>query len=185
MIRKTADEAWRISIPDSRTLCDEILIALRRIIQVVDLHSKHLVKNFGLTGPQLIILQEISKAGEISASQIAKAISLSQATVTGILDRLEKRELIFRQRSHHDRRRVMLTITPNGSELLQAAPPPMQERFTQQFVRLRKWEQYMILSSLNRIVAMMEVDRISEAPVLTAESSEEAAQAAETPLGAG
>lgn len=155
MIRKTADDDGQQSLLDSRSLCDDVLSAVRRIIQLIDLHSKHLVKKFGLTGPQLIILQEIARTGEISASEIAKAISLSQATVTGILDRLEKRELVLRRRSHHDRRRVILKITPSGSSLLQAAPPPMQERFTYRFVRLQKWEQYMILSSLHRILAMM------------------------------
>jgi DNA-binding MarR family transcriptional regulator len=155
MIRKTADDDGQQSFLDNRSLCDDMLSAMRRIIQLIDLHSKHLVKKFGLTGPQLIILQEISRAGEISASEIAKAISLSQATVTGILDRLEKRELVLRRRSYHDRRRVMLKITPQGAELLQAAPPPMQERFTFQFVRLQRWEQYMILSSLHRILSMM------------------------------
>ena len=73
------------------SVCDEVLIAIRRIIQSVDLHSRRLVKQFGLTGPQLIILREISQSQEITASDISRAISLSQATVTGVLDRLEKR----------------------------------------------------------------------------------------------
>ena len=67
------------------SVCDNVLIAIRRIIQSIDLHSKSLVKQFGLTGPQLIILKEISQSSEITASDLSRAISLSQATVTGVL----------------------------------------------------------------------------------------------------
>ena len=181
MVPKTEDDIWKESLLDGRALCDDMLSALRRIIQFIDLHSKHLVKKFGLTGPQLIILQEIAKSGEISASEIAKAISLSQATVTGILDRLEKRELIFRRRSHHDRRRVLLKITKEGDHLLEAAPPPMQERFTQQFVRLQKWEQYMMLSSLNRILALMGASEMPAADILKSRARKPQVCALEVP----
>jgi DNA-binding MarR family transcriptional regulator len=148
-------------------ISNSVLIALRQIIRSIDLHSKRLVKQFGLTGPQLVILQEISRAEEITASQLAKAISLSQATVTGILARLEKRELITRRRSNSDRRRVFISATPTGNQILEAAPPLMQESFVEQFEYLQNWEQHMILGSLQRLVAMMDAKQIEAAPILT------------------
>ncbi len=149
------------------SVCDEVLIAIRRIIQSIDIHSKHLVKQFGLTGPQLIILREISQSDEITASDIARAISLSQATVTGVLDRLEKRGYIVRKRSDRDRRRTLVETTHAGNHLLADAPPLMQESFTDQFDELQTWEQHMILSSLHRLVAMMDAKNIVAAPLLT------------------
>jgi DNA-binding MarR family transcriptional regulator len=148
-------------------VCEEVLIAIRRIIQSIDLHSKQLVKQFGLTGPQLIILREISQFDAITASDIAKAISLSQATVTGVLDRLEKRGYIVRSRSDRDRRRILVEMTQAGEHLLETAPPLMQESFTEQFTDLQAWEQHMILSSLHRLVAMMDAKKIDAAPMLT------------------
>lgn len=145
---------------------DQVLIALRQIIRSIDLHSKRLVKQFGLTGPQLIILQEVSRAVQITASELALASSLSQATVTGILDRLEKRNLIARERSQSDRRRVHVTITTGGENLLASAPSPMQESFIEQFTCLQDWEQHMILSSLKRVVALTDARQISAAPIL-------------------
>ncbi len=102
-----------------RAVCDEVLIAIRRIIQAIDLHSRHLVRQFGLTGPQLIVLQEISRLGEVSVGEIAKAISLGQATVTGILERLENRGLIIKQRSKNDKRRVLVQATSASKQLLE------------------------------------------------------------------
>ena len=151
-----------------RALCDEVLIAIRRIIQAIDLHSRDLVRQFGLTGPQLIVLQELSRSEEVSVGEIAKAISLGQATVTGILERLENRGLIVRQRSKSDKRRVLVRVTPASKQLLEKAPPPMQEHFIQKLTNLQDWEQAMVLSSLQRIVAMMDAKNIEAAPILTA-----------------
>ena len=157
---------------NQNSISDAVLIALRQIIRAIDLRSKRLVKQFGLTGPQLLILQEIARADEITASELAKSISLSQATVTGILERLEKRTLITRRRSNSDRRRVKVSASTTGRHLLEAAPPLMQESFLEQFDRLKNWEQHMILSSLQRLVTMMDAKQIEAAPILTSEPLE-------------
>ncbi len=115
----------------SRTVSDSVMIALRKIIQAIDMNSKQLVKRVGLTGPQLVILQEISSLGEVTAGEIAQAVSLSQATVTGILERMENRGLLTRQRSDQDKRRIMVRITESGKQVLDYAPPLMQEAFVE------------------------------------------------------
>ena len=150
----------------NRTLSDNVMIALRKIIQAIDMNSKKLVKRVGLTGPQLVILQEISSFGEVTAGEIARAVSLSQATVTGILERMEKRGLLVRQRSDHDKRRIMVRITESGKQVLKDAPPLMQEAFVERFSSLQEWEQSMILSSLQRLVSIMDAKAIQVAPFL-------------------
>ena len=161
------------------SVCDDVLIAIRRIIQSIDLHSRRLVKQFGLTGPQLIILREISQSDEITASDISRAISLSQATVTNVLDRLEKRGHVIRRRSDKDRRRTLVELTQAGKHILSTAPPLMQESFTDQFNKLQGWEQHMILSSLHRMVAMMDAKRIEAAPMLTTNTIDQQQEAAD------
>jgi len=143
--------------------CRELLILLRKITQAVDLHSKYLNKNFGLTGPQLIILQELSN-GELTVSGLARRISLSQGTVTDIIHRLEKKDLIIRRRSNQDKRRVFITLSEKCKDLLALAPPPLQETFTTSFSQIEEWEQLMILSSMNRIVEMMSGESIDAHP---------------------
>jgi DNA-binding MarR family transcriptional regulator len=130
--------------------------ALRKIIQIIDLNSRRLVKRVGLTGPQLVILKEICRAEAVSAGTIAKAVSLSSATVTGILERMENRGLVSRGRDHQDRRRVMVRATDAGRRVVDRAPPLMQEAIVEQFEGLPDWEQTMILSSLQHLVAIME-----------------------------
>ena len=150
----------------NKQLTDEVLICLRRIIQLIDIHSKYLIRTFGLTGPQLTILKEVAGKRERSAGEISKAIHLGQATVTGILERLENRGLLRRIRSEADRRKVIVSPTSSCFELLEQAPPLLQESFVEEFGNLQDWEQSMILSSLQRLVAMMDAKKIEAVPIL-------------------
>jgi DNA-binding MarR family transcriptional regulator len=135
-------------------------------MQAVDLHSKDLKRKFGLTGPQLIILQEVAVFKEISVSELARSVSLSQATVTDIVNRLAKKKFLTKERSEKDKRRVMITPLKKCHDILEMAPPPLQETFTNRFAHLAHWEQLMLLSSLNRIVNMMSAEKIEAAPIL-------------------
>lgn len=144
---------------------EEVLINLRRIMQAISIHSHALVKQVGLTGPQLVFLKAVAKRGEVSVGAIAKSISLSQATTTGILERTVKRGLVTRRRSTIDKRRVMIRITPEGEEILAHAPPLMQASFLNQLDHLEAWEQTMILSALQRIVSMMGAADLKVAPI--------------------
>ena len=151
----------------SESASDAVLTELRRIIQSIDLHSRALVKRFGLTGPQLTVLKTLDGEGEVSVGELSKIVSLRQATVTGILERLEKRGLISRRRSEKDRRRVLVLTTEKADRLLNKAPSLLQDSFVEQFNNLDDWEQSMIKSALQRIVTMMDAKKIQAEPILT------------------
>jgi DNA-binding MarR family transcriptional regulator len=145
---------------------EEVLVALRRVIRATDLHSKHLAKTTGLTAPQILLLQTIRDKGEVTIGELANGMSLSQATVTTILDRLEKRNLVFRERSREDKRKVHAYLTEEGHNTLKEAPIPLQDHFARQFSDLQEWEQTMIISSLQRVAQMMDAQHIDASPVL-------------------
>lgn len=148
--------------------CREILVSLRKIIQATDLHSRSLNKKFGLTGPQLIVMEEIRNQGQISVTGLAKAISLRQATVTDIINRLEKRGYLTKRKSDRDKRQVRLSLSDEGRKVLDLTPPPLQETFTERFAKLEDWEQLMLLSAFERVVSMMSAEEIDASPILAA-----------------
>lgn len=148
-------------------LSEQMLVALRRVMRAVDLHSRKLMQSHGLTGPQALVLQEAVKGVGISAGELASRVSLSQATVTDILNRLEQRGLLTRERSESDRRKVMVRPTPTGSEVMAAAPPLLQETFVHRYADLKPWEQMLLLSSLQRIAELMDAERLDAAPLLS------------------
>ena len=145
---------------------EELLVALRRVIRAIDLRSKQLSRDIGLTGPQLMIMQNIANKPGIMVREIAESINLSPATVTNILDRLESRELTSRVRSTTDKRRVGVFLTDKGEVILQAAPRPLQEHFIDRFSQLKEWEQSQMVSTMQRIASMMDADGIDASPVL-------------------
>ncbi len=145
---------------------DEVLTSLRRVIRAIDLHSKQLVKTASVTGPQLRLLQLIRAKGDATASELADAMSLSQATVTSILDRLEDRQLIERIRSLTDKRKIHPRLTDGGNALLDRAPAALQDSFVRKFDQLQSWEQHMIIASLQRVAEMMDAEDLDASPYL-------------------
>ena len=145
---------------------DEVLVALRRVIRATDMHSRYLSKTTGMTAPQILLMQAIQRLEGATIGELASEISLSQATVTSILDRLEKRELVYRKRSTEDKRKVHAYLTDTGAEVLRDAPSPLQDQFANQFSRLQAWEQTMIISALQRVAQMMDAEDIDASPVL-------------------
>ncbi len=149
---------------------NQIVAAIRKIIQAVDLHSRRLVETVGLTGPQLAVLREATRRGPTPIGALAKAVHLSQPTVTGVLDRLARRGLVERTRDHSDRRAVNVRVTEAGRQLVESAPSLLQDRFHRRLEELQPWEQTLILSTLQRIAAMMDAESLDASPHLVTSS---------------
>lgn len=147
---------------------DDILISLRRIMRAADLHSQRLMKDTGLTAPQLLVMQAIQKEGNPSTSTLARHIAVSQATMTRIVDRLEVAGLVKREKCRTDKRVVNVGLTRTGRKKLEQAPEPLQAEFLRRFRDLDDWEQQMLKSSLLRIAKMMDAGDLDVAPILQA-----------------
>lgn len=145
---------------------EQVLTAIRRVIRATDLHSRHITRIAGLTSSQLILLKVVKDRGAATVGELAGVISLSQATVTTILDRLEQGGLVLRERSEKDRRKVVVTLTSAGLEVIERAPEPLQETFIRQFSSLKDWERSMIIASLQRVATMMDAEGIDASPLL-------------------
>jgi DNA-binding MarR family transcriptional regulator len=147
---------------------NQVIVALRRISRAIDLHSRALVQQHGLTAPQLAALQAVGELQPVLVSGVARSIHLSLATVTGILDRLETRGLLARSRNGRDRRAVNVELTDGGAEVLKSAPSLLQDHFRRELSKLEQWEQTQLLASLQRIAAMMDAEKVEAAPILSA-----------------
>ena len=145
---------------------EELLVALRRVIRAVVLRSKQLSKHVGLTGPQLLVMQNIQERPGIMVREIADSINLSPATITNILDRLEARDLATRIRSTQDKRKVGVFLTERGKAAVVDAPRPLQEHFVERFSQLKEWEQSQMVATVQRIASMMDAEDIDASPFL-------------------
>ena len=118
-----------------------------------------------------MIIGAIGRRKEPTVSDIARAVSLSLATVTTILNRLETNGYVHRERSAVDRRRVIVTLTDSGEAVLDQAPKPLQDSFMDRFSRLETWEQHHIVAALERVATMMDAEELDAAPLLASGES--------------
>jgi DNA-binding MarR family transcriptional regulator len=125
-------------------------------MRAFDLHSKTLLKDVGLTGPQLMILSTVTKSGRITVTEIAKQVSLSQATVTNVLTRLERQGLVTRTRDDVDKRKVDIEATEKTKEILEGGPGLLQWDFYERFSQIKDWEQSLLVYAVQRLADMME-----------------------------
>jgi DNA-binding MarR family transcriptional regulator len=151
------------------SLSASMLVAIRRVIRAIDLHSKNLVQSHQLTGPQALVLRELTDQDGMTPSDIARRISLSQATITDIVKRLEGRGLLAREQDLGDRRRVRITLTAAGRRLQDKSPPLLQDKFASRFSLLDEWEQHMLLATMQRIAALMDAESLDAEPLLSSD----------------
>jgi DNA-binding MarR family transcriptional regulator len=134
----------------------QILGSLRRIIRAVDIHSRKLASEHGITVPQLMCILKIDELGSLTIKELSNEIFLNPSTTVGIVDRLEKNGAVTRERSVRDRRKVRIQLTQKGKEILANSPPPLQEKLAQSIDALPKLEKLTIASSLDKLISLME-----------------------------
>ena len=142
------------------TQSDIILATLKQITRSLDIQSKNLMRKYGLTGPQLLIIKELYKNSDLTLKQVAVKVSLSQATVTSIIDRLEKMQFVMRIRNSQDKRKVNIQLADKAIEILNKNPGLLQEQFSEEFEKLEDWEKNYLMSALQRIAFMMNAEKI-------------------------
>jgi len=82
------------------------------------------------------MLYEVSLSYGIKVSELANILSIHRSTCSNMLDKLEKKNLISRDRSKSDQRSVHIYITDQGKELLSLAPSPQQGQLSNTLSKL-------------------------------------------------
>lgn len=145
---------------------DVCLIALRRILRATELHSKDLAQSVGLTPVQLRVAQIMAESESTTGSIIAKRMHVSQATVTALIDKLDRAGVVARKPDPSDKRQTLLVLTDQGHALLDKAPDALQQKFAAEFEALEGWEQAMLVASLERVAAMLDAAELKSSAVL-------------------
>lgn len=138
----------------------EIMQSLRRIFKAIQDYSHEVSNKFGITGPQLWALKTISQNGKLSLGELTKKMYLHPSTITGVVDRLEKKGYVSRDRGQGDRRVINVQLTPQGKKLVKRAPNPVQGKMIYGLRRLKKEKLNSIYDSVNKLVEIMEAQHV-------------------------
>ncbi|WP_029912110.1 MarR family winged helix-turn-helix transcriptional regulator [Pelobacter seleniigenes] len=111
---------------------------------------RHLQED-NLTHSQFAVLEALFHLGPLSQGELCQRILKSNANLTTVVDGLEKKALVKRDRSPHDRRLVTVSLTAAGEELIARVFPRHAEAVERQFAVLSDKEQSELASLLKKL----------------------------------
>lgn len=115
--------------PEIKSDVDQVLEAIIYLYTESRRLTKELARRADLTGPQLTVVKILEQIGDMSLSELSERIRAQNSTVTGIIDRMERENLVSRERSKEDRRVVYIKLTAKGRRLAEEIPVEPMEIF--------------------------------------------------------
>lgn len=149
----------------------EILIHIRKIVRALNLESKRIQKEFGISIPQLLCLQFLSGKEYFRAThkEVADYLKLNSSTVTGIINRLEKKNLVARLPKSGDKRVTLISLTSSGFRMLEESPDLMHQQLAKKLPELPAETLAEIDISLRVLIDCLDIDHTDASPLLTIE----------------
>jgi len=115
--RRRADLAQVLPTDGPDPLNGAVCFALYSAAQATVQYYRDVLTPFGITYQQLLVLSELWQHDDLTPGQIASALRLDSSTVSGLLNRLEKQDLVIRQHDAHDRRTVHVQATAHSRQI--------------------------------------------------------------------
>ena len=150
----------------------EILIKIRKIVRSVNIESKKIQKEYGVSIPQVLCLSFLHESPNYQATQgeIRKFLNLNSSTVSGIINRLEKKGHLARLPKSGDKRVVNIALTSAGDKLLSTIPSLLHEQLSEKLQKLDQAELESVEESLNTLVTLLDIEQVEASPLITLES---------------
>jgi DNA-binding MarR family transcriptional regulator len=142
-------------LSEGSNLETEIFSCLRKIINAADIYSSRLKDKTGLNASQLSCLLVLKRSGAMPLSKLSRQVLLSPSMITSIVDQLEKKELVVRNRKSTDRRVILIELTGKGEEAVNKAPPPFQQQLMKGLKYLKEEEKKTLHSSLSTLFSVI------------------------------
>lgn len=147
----------------------EIMSSVRKIVRAINLESKRVEKNFGISIPQLLTLKFLNESEGYKSSMkaIKEMLSLNASTVTGIVARLEQKGFVARLPDPKDKRSTPIVLTSKGSDLLKNTKESLHEKISKNLDLISEEEYQKILVSFETIIDFLNIEDLDASPIIT------------------
>ncbi len=147
----------------------DILINIRKIIRSINLESKRIEKEHGISIPQYLCLNFLnnSEGYRATAKEIGSYLNLNPSTVTGIISRLERKGFLAKLPNKEDKRSSFIYLTAVGERVASSIPDLLHEKLSTKLKSLSKDELENLQNSLNVLVEFMEAENLDASPMIT------------------
>lgn len=133
----------------------EVMKRIKKLKEMMHDNMAHMFKEVNLTGPQGMLVGILFKFGPQKISTITERMGLSMSTVSGILDRLERDQIISREKSESDRRVILIALTDTFKASASQAFSKMESRFSDKLKKASDTEIETILEALSIMERLM------------------------------
>lgn len=151
----------------------DILIQIRKIVRSINLESKKIQKEYGVSIPQVLCLHYLRNSPDFQSTQgkVRKFLNLNASTVSGIINRLEKKGLVARLPKSGDKRVVNIALTSAGDKVIDRMPPLLHEQLSDKLKTLNPEELQLIEKSLDALVRLLDIQAVEASPLITIEGN--------------
>lgn len=92
---------------------------LRKVDYIIRRKGREILSDFNITVPQFSALQILINQGNMTIGELSQKMALACSTITDLIDRMEKAELVVRRKDEKDKRVVRVEVLPNGYDILE------------------------------------------------------------------
>ena len=149
----------------NEAMIESIVWAIRRLNRAVYLDASRTSREFGLTRSQSGVLKILLMHGPLSSADLSRKLYMTPPNMTGIIDRLEKKGLVGRNRQLLDRRVVLITLTESGEDLSRRLPDSIERKLVSELMELSPDQIEMISKALSQIIHLMDANGIEVTPL--------------------
>lgn len=151
--------------PQNESVIQDLVWSIRRLVRAVYLDSQKISKRYGLTGPQSAVLRNLFNNGPMSSADLSRTLYVTPSNITGIIDRLEKKQLAERIKKKGDRRVALITLTESGKELSRTLPDPIMKKFIAELADLEPEHVQLLAMAMNQILNLIDTEELEGEPL--------------------
>ena len=151
--------------PENQSVIKDIVSSIRKLVRAVYLDSQKMSRQFGLTGPQSIVMRLLFNNGSMSSADLSRMMYVTPSNMTGIIDRLEKKDLVKRVRKQGDRRVTLIVLTDKGKLLSERLPDPIENKFINQLADLKNEQVQILAMAMRKILNLIDLDGVEATPL--------------------
>ncbi|MFN8651663.1 MAG: MarR family transcriptional regulator [Gemmatimonadales bacterium] len=137
-----------------------IVGGLRRVVRALELYSREVKRDYGLTAPQLWAIKTLAREGPLTVNQLAACLHVHQSSASILVNRLEQRGMVRRSRTDADRRFVRIEPTAEALAVLERAPEPAQGRLLHGLSAMTPARLKSIRRAVDDLVGAMEAENV-------------------------
>jgi len=143
-------------IPEKESKINELVEAIQKLVKTAYIYPLQRSKEFDLTLSQSSVVKNLAINGPLSSAELSRKLYVTPSNITGVIDRLEKKELVQRIRKQNDRRVYLISLTEKGMKIGNCLPDPFEKKVGTNLKSLESEKIQHLSQAVEQIIALIE-----------------------------